>query len=211
MEVEDQESGESAGVENQESGESAEVEDQESGESAEVEDQESGESAVVEDQESGESAKVEDQERGESVEVKQQEQVERSEVVESKTSDGLTSSRKRKHTLSSINKGVAYVPSEAAVKFLQNRSRSVLPFPCASQRFYSNQNRKQPKIQKDRGGNRNYLVYSEKTQSLALNERKNVDSCTCKTKHAELCAVVAIATELKKCLPLPSSTAATIY
>ena len=128
-----------------------------------------------------------------------------------------------KNDLCSSAKKNLHTPSEAAIKFVQDRS--ALPFPCASQRFYLRQNKKAVQYAKRTKRRQELPVLCEDTNlsglqrstvegSLAQNVeriKKEVNSCTNKTRYAELCAVIDVAMELQKSILLETSTAAAIY
>ena len=127
-------------------------------------------------------------------------------------SDSCSSAKKTIHT-----------PSEAAIKFVQDRS--ALPFPCASRRFYRRQNKKaiqNAKRTKRRQelpvlhGDSKLIGLQRSTVEGSLQQniesiKKEVNSCTNKTRHAELWAVIDVAMELQKSILLETSTAASIY
>ena len=127
-------------------------------------------------------------------------------------SDSCSSAKKNIHT-----------PYEAAIKFVQDRS--ALPFPCASRRFYLRQNRKAVQNAKRTKRRQELPVLYEDSKLIGLQRsivegsleqkiesiKKEVNSCTNKTRCAELWAVVDVAMELQKSVLLETSTAATIY
>ena len=123
-------------------------------------------------------------------------------------SDSCSSAKKNIHT-----------PSEAAIKFV------ALPFPCASRRFYLRQNKKAVQNAKRTKRRQELPVLYEDSKLIGLQRsivegsleqniesiKKEVNSCTNKTRCAELWAVVDVAMELQKSVLLETSTAATIY
>ena len=127
-------------------------------------------------------------------------------------SDSCSSAKKKIHT-----------PSEAAIKFVQDRS--ALPFPCASRRFYLRQNKKAVKNAKRTKRRQELPVLYEDSKLIGLQRstvegsleqniesiKKEVNSCTNKTRYAEVLAVVDVAMELQKSILLETSTAAAIY
>lgn len=127
-------------------------------------------------------------------------------------SDSCSSAKKKIHT-----------PSEAAIKFVQDRS--ALPFPCASRRFYLGQNKKAVKNAKRTKRRQELPVLYEDSKLIGLQRstvegsleqniesiKKEVNYCTNKTRYAELLAVVDVAMELQKSILLETSTAAAIY
>ena len=128
-----------------------------------------------------------------------------------------------KNDLCSSAKKNLQTPSEAAVKFVQDGS--ALPFTCASQRFYLRQNKKAIKNAKRTKRRQELPVLCEDTELIGLQRstvegsleqnieriKKEVNSCTNKTRYAELWAVVDVAMELQKSILLETSTAASIY
>lgn len=128
-----------------------------------------------------------------------------------------------KSDLCSSAKKNVHAPSEAAVKFVQDRS--ALPFPCASRRFNLRQNKKAIQNAKRTKQRQELPVLCEDTKLIGLQRctvegsleqniesiKKEINSCTNKTRHAELWAVVDVAMELQKSILLETSTAAAIY
>ena len=123
----------------------------------------------------------------------------------------------------STPKRSVYKPSEAAVKFVQDRS--ALPFPCASRKFYFRQNKKAIHNVSRTKRRQQLPVVRDNTKLIGLQRRKvegsleqnlesikkEIKSCTNKTRHAELCAVADVAMELQKSILLETSKAAAIY
>ena len=91
-----------------------------------------------------------------------------------------------------------HTPSEAAIKFVQDRS--ALPFPCASRRFYLRQNKKAVQNAKRTKRRQEKPVLYEDSKLIGLQRsivegsleqniesiKKKVNSCTNKTRCAEL-------------------------
>ena len=123
----------------------------------------------------------------------------------------------------STPKRSVYKPSEAAVKFVQDRS--ALPFPCASRKFYFRQNKKAIHNVSRTKRCQQLPVVRDNTKLIGLQRskvegsleqnlesiKKEIKSCTNKTRHAELCAVADVAMELQKSILLATSKAAAIY
>ena len=115
-----------------------------------------------------------------------------------------------------------YIPH---LKLLSRLSRSALPFPCASRRFYLRQNKKAIQNKARTKRRQELLVLCHDTKLIGLRRstvdgsleenietiKTQIDSCTNKTRYAELWTVVDVAMELQKSTLLETSTPAAIY